>query len=118
MRRAHTHTYAHGALQGPQASKYPQLAHTQPRLAHPKRTLSPNRQMNMQENKSAPAPQGGGGKSTYGAECDLWSAGVILFILLGGYPPFYDENEPRLFEKIRKAKYDFSDPVWKDISEP
>ena len=38
--------------------------------------------MNMQVNKSAPAPQGGGGKSTYGAECDLWSAGVILFILL------------------------------------
>ena len=36
-----------------------------------------------------------------GPECDLWSAGVILFILLGGYPPFYDESEPKLFEKIR-----------------
>lgn len=42
-----------------------------------------------------------GGPARYGPECDLWSAGVILFILLGGYPPFYDESEPRLFEKIR-----------------
>lgn len=44
-----------------------------------------------------------GGPARYGPECDLWSAGVILFILLGGYPPFYDESEPRLFEKIRWA---------------
>ena len=42
-----------------------------------------------------------GGPARYGPECDLWSAGVILFILLGGYPPFYDESEPRLFDKIR-----------------
>ena len=46
-----------------------------------------------------PAPQGG--PARYGPECDQWSAGIILFILLGGYPPFYDESEPRLFEKIR-----------------
>ena len=45
-----------------------------------------------------------GGPARYGPECDLWSAGVILFILLGGYPPFYDESEPRLFEKIRCAR--------------
>ena len=44
-----------------------------------------------------------GGPARYGPECDLWSAGIILFILLGGYPPFYDESEPRLFEKIRCA---------------
>ena len=43
-----------------------------------------------------------GGRGTkYGPACDLWSMGVILFILLGGYPPFYDESEPRLFDKIR-----------------
>ena len=46
-------------------------------------------------------PSEQGGPASYGPECDLWSAGVILFILLGGYPPFYDESEPRLFEKIR-----------------
>lgn len=44
-----------------------------------------------------------GGPTHYGPECDLWSAGVILFILLGGYPPFYDESEPKLFEKIRRV---------------
>lgn len=45
-------------------------------------------------------PQGGR-DTKYGPACDLWSMGVILFILLGGYPPFYDESEPRLFDKIR-----------------
>ena len=47
---------------------------------------------------------------------DLWSAGVILFILLGGYPPFYDEHEPRLFMKIRRGQYSFDDPVWSKVS--
>lgn len=45
----------------------------------------------------------GGRNVQYGPACDLWSMGVILFILLGGYPPFYDESEPRLFDKIRSA---------------
>ncbi|KDD72402.1 protein kinase [Helicosporidium sp. ATCC 50920] len=53
----------------------------------------------------------------YGMQCDLWSAGVILFILLGGYPPFYDESEPRLFNKIRAARFAFDDPVWDKISD-
>lgn len=48
-----------------------------------------------------PPPLMQGGPARYGPECDLWSIGIILFILLGGYPPFYDESEPRLFEKIR-----------------
>jgi len=48
---------------------------------------------------------------------DLWSAGVILFILLGGYPPFYDEHEPRLFMKIRRGQYSFDDPVWAKVSD-
>lgn len=61
--------------------------------------------------------QGGKAVYTYGKECDLWSCGVILFILLGGYPPFYDESEPRLFQKIRKGVYSFNDPVWKPVSE-
>lgn len=58
-----------------------------------------------------------GGPTHYGPECDLWSAGVILFILLGGYPPFYDESEPKLFEKIRKGRFDFNDDVWTAVSE-
>ncbi|KAK9818047.1 hypothetical protein WJX72_006277 [[Myrmecia] bisecta] len=54
----------------------------------------------------------------YNAAVDLWSAGVVLFILLGGYPPFYDESEPALFEQIRKGHYTFDDPVWDTITEP
>ena len=37
----------------------------------------------------------------------MWSVGVILYILLGGYPPFIDDNQRRLFRKIRKGKYEF-----------
>lgn len=64
----------------------------------------------------APEVIRGGRNVQYGPACDLWSMGVILFILLGGYPPFYDESEPRLFDKIRKGKYDFNDKVWTAIS--
>lgn len=60
--------------------------------------------------------KGGSTPYTYGKECDLWSCGVILFILLGGYPPFYDDSEPRLFRKIRQGKPDMDDPVWDEVS--
>lgn len=46
----------------------------------------------------------------------MWSSGVVLFILLGGYPPFWSENEPALFEQIRRGKFSFDDPVWDVIS--
>ena len=52
----------------------------------------------------------------YGPGVDMWSLGVVLFILLGGYPPFYSESEPHLFELIRKAKVKFDDPLWATIS--
>jgi calcium/calmodulin-dependent protein kinase I len=52
----------------------------------------------------------------YDPKVDMWSAGVIMFILLGGYPPFYDEHEPRLFQKIRRGLFSFDDPVWNDVS--
>lgn len=56
-------------------------------------------------------------KSTqYGPRVDMWGAGVVLFILLGGYPPFYSESEPALFEQIRKGHFSFEDPVWKGIT--
>mmetsp|Transcript_68674 Transcript_68674/g.217208 ORF Transcript_68674/g.217208 Transcript_68674/m.217208 type:complete len:398 (+) Transcript_68674:259-1452(+) len=48
---------------------------------------------------------------------DMWSAGVVLYILLSGYPPFYDDSEPALFDKIRRGDYSFDDPVWDTISE-
>jgi len=48
---------------------------------------------------------------------DMWSAGVILYILLCGFPPFYEEELPALFEQILHARYDFPSPWWDNISE-
>jgi len=53
----------------------------------------------------------------YDKEVDMWSIGVITYILLCGFPPFYNENLPELFEQILKAEYDFPEEYWKDISE-
>uniref|UniRef100_A0A8V0ZKG5 Calcium/calmodulin dependent protein kinase I n=1 Tax=Gallus gallus TaxID=9031 RepID=A0A8V0ZKG5_CHICK len=48
---------------------------------------------------------------------DCWSIGVIAYILLCGYPPFYDENDAKLFEQILRAEYEFDSPYWDDISD-
>uniref|UniRef100_A0A3P8U6E7 Calcium/calmodulin-dependent protein kinase IGa n=1 Tax=Amphiprion percula TaxID=161767 RepID=A0A3P8U6E7_AMPPE len=53
----------------------------------------------------------------YSKTVDCWSIGVITYILLCGYPPFFEENETRLFSKIMRAEYAFHSPFWDDISE-
>ncbi|XP_047431227.1 calcium/calmodulin-dependent protein kinase type 1D [Mugil cephalus] len=53
----------------------------------------------------------------YSKAVDCWSIGVIAYILLCGYPPFYDENDSKLFEQILKADYEFDTPYWDDISD-
>ncbi|XP_013910138.1 PREDICTED: calcium/calmodulin-dependent protein kinase type 1G [Thamnophis sirtalis] len=53
----------------------------------------------------------------YSKAVDCWSIGVITYILLCGYPPFYEETESKLFEKIREGYYEFDSPFWDDISE-
>ncbi|KAM3621072.1 uncharacterized protein V6R79_005547 [Siganus canaliculatus] len=53
----------------------------------------------------------------YSKAVDCWSIGVITYILLCGYPPFYEENETRLFSKIMRAEYAFHSPFWDNISE-
>ncbi|XP_057711905.1 calcium/calmodulin-dependent protein kinase type 1D [Corythoichthys intestinalis] len=53
----------------------------------------------------------------YSKAVDCWSIGVISYILLCGYPPFYDENDSKLFEQILKADYEFDAPYWDDISD-
>lgn len=47
---------------------------------------------------------------------DLWSTGVILYILLCGFPPFYEEELPALFDQILNARFDFPSPWWDKIS--
>ena len=47
----------------------------------------------------------------------MWSTGVILYILLCGFPPFYEEELPALFDSILHARYDFPSPWWDNISQ-
>jgi len=53
----------------------------------------------------------------YTTEVDLWSIGVISYILLCGFPPFYDEEMPRLFKQIINADFSFPSPYWDDVSD-
>ncbi|CAN0277387.1 unnamed protein product [Ectocarpus sp. 4 AP-2014] len=53
---------------------------------------------------------------SYGTSVDMWSIGVIVYILLGGYPPFHDENQTRLFRKIKAGNFKFHPEYWQSTS--
>lgn len=53
----------------------------------------------------------------YGREVDMWSLGVIAFILLCGYPPFFDDNQNQLFAKIKKGQFEFEKEFWGEVSD-
>ena len=52
----------------------------------------------------------------YDTKSDMWSLGVIIYILLGGYPPFIEQNQRELFRKIRKGNYEFHEEYWGSVS--
>lgn len=56
-------------------------------------------------------------RKKYSKEADIWSCGVILYILLSGYPPFYGETESTIFDAILKGKYDMDSDPWPYISD-
>ncbi|XP_006885665.1 PREDICTED: serine/threonine-protein kinase 33 [Elephantulus edwardii] len=53
----------------------------------------------------------------YSHQCDIWSIGVIMYLLLCGEPPFLAHSEEKLFELIRKGELHFEDPVWNSVSD-
>jgi len=56
-------------------------------------------------------------KRKYNEKCDIWSCGVILYILLCGYPPFNGEEDEEIMSKVAIGKYDFNGSEWKGISQ-
>ncbi|KAJ6349630.1 hypothetical protein OIU77_007085 [Salix suchowensis] len=53
----------------------------------------------------------------YGPEADVWSAGIILYILLSGVPPFWAETEIGIFKQILQGKLDFESEPWPSITD-
>jgi calcium/calmodulin-dependent protein kinase I len=64
------------------------------------------------------APEVIAGNPSYTVACDVWSLGVILFILLCGYPPFMAEDQAQLFNDIKAGRFEMDPTYWRGISLP
>jgi len=53
----------------------------------------------------------------YGSKCDIWSCGVITYIVLSGIPPFNGASDQEIMKKVKVGKFSFSDPIWNNISD-
>jgi calcium-dependent protein kinase len=54
---------------------------------------------------------------SYNEKCDVWSCGVILYILLCGYPPFNGANDKQIIDAVLKGKFTLDEPEWDEVSE-
>ena len=54
--------------------------------------------------------------NNYNEKCDLWSCGVMMYLMLCGKQPFNGDNDDEIYEKIRLCKIDFNDEEWDNIS--
>ena len=53
----------------------------------------------------------------YNEKCDIWSCGVITYIILSGMPPFNGQSDQEIMKKVRIGKFSFSDPCWANVSD-
>ena len=53
---------------------------------------------------------------SYDETCDIWSAGVLLYIILCGYPPFYGETDNDILEAVKRQTFNFDGPEWMGVS--
>ncbi|CAJ1359742.1 unnamed protein product [Effrenium voratum] len=56
-------------------------------------------------------------KGDYDEKCDVWSAGVISFVLLCGFPPFSGDTDPEILKKVKSGSFEFRSPEWDTISQ-
>uniref|UniRef100_A0A7S2VET0 Protein kinase domain-containing protein n=1 Tax=Entomoneis paludosa TaxID=265537 RepID=A0A7S2VET0_9STRA len=82
-----------------------------------KKVLYPNALRTQCGTEGYVAPEVLHHRPAYDVQCDMWSLGVVLYILLGGYRPFRGDDEEEVERKIRYGEYKFHKRYWKDISE-
>lgn len=57
-------------------------------------------------------------QASYTEKCDLWSIGIVAYVLLCGFPPFYDASEVKTLQLVKEAEVEFPSPSWDDVSLP